>query len=120
MPQRSDGPGFNIAASPIDHDNIRMGVVMNNLEWIAWPLVAVALALVFRHGIADVLGRFRRLKWKDLELVFDAPALLPARSPSSWARELLFQLAATAHDLGKSDDAFQRSLRARRPTSGCS
>ena len=64
------------------------------IEALAWPLVAIALALIFRHRINDLLARIRKGKIPGGEFEFsdvaqrvlaDAPprALIPSSSSSS-------------------------------------
>jgi hypothetical protein len=37
---------------------------------LAWPLVTLAIALIFRQDLAHALGRIGRLKYHDLEVTF--------------------------------------------------
>lgn len=37
---------------------------------LAWPLVTLAIALIFRHDVTRALGRIGRFKYHDLEITF--------------------------------------------------
>ena len=91
---------------------------MGSYEWISWPIVVVALAILFRRAISSLLARLVQLKWNKLEVFFLPPGTEDAHLlfyPSPVFRgkrqpyEYQLQLMVALHDLGKHNDSFQRA-----------